>query len=249
MQSLIEQYPEILAILIVVLGAIAARLFSGWSVSLARLITAALSQFDFAPENLEPKFEQLIRRCAFFAVLVIFLLLALRTLDIGTLAIIIDVVISFVPRLLVAAAIILGGYLLGMLAKEVIANMSDTASESIMPSLAQYLIIIIAVVTGLEQLAIEITFLATFLLVILAALLGSLSLAFALGSKDLVANMLMRRELDRYAIGDTLTVDGHSGQITEISGSGLVITTEEGNVVIPATRLATAMVVHKVESD
>jgi len=80
-------------------------------------------------------------------------------------------------------------------------------------------------------------------LIVLAALLGALSLAFALGARQHVANLMAQSELSRYATGDRLRIDGDEGIIVEIYRTGLTLTTDEGIVSIPASRLANGRVV------
>jgi small-conductance mechanosensitive channel len=68
---------------------------------------------------------------------------------------------------------------------------------------------------------------------LLAFFFGGLSLAFALGSRQLVENLLARRALDRYRIGDTIRVNGTQGKIIEILSTAVVLEAEQGLLTLP----------------
>jgi hypothetical protein len=104
-------------------------------------------------------------------------------------------------------------------------------------------VVTVAVITGLQQLGIDISFVTQLSLILLAALLGGLSLAFALGARQYVANLMAQPELARYATGERLRIGDDEGVIVEIYRTGLTLATEEGLVSIPAARLADGRVV------
>ncbi|MFN2349328.1 MAG: hypothetical protein ABR558_07120, partial [Thioalkalivibrio sp.] len=80
-------------------------------------------------------------------------------------------------------------------------------------------------------------------LITLASLLGGLSIAFALGARQYVANLVAQPEMTRYASGDRLRIDDDEGVIVEIYRTGLTLETDQGLVSIPAARLASGRVV------
>lgn len=244
MLKLFEQYPELLAIAFVLLGFVAASLLAKATSNLAGLL--ARYTRGFIPDRaVSPGAIQFVSRSVYFVTLAFFILLALRTLDITGLGSGLEQLLVFVPRLFIAAAFVIGGYLLGLLVRTLVANLVGEGNR-LLPGLLQYSVVVIAILTGLEQISIELYFLSTLTTIIFAAVIGSLSLAFALGSKDLVANMLASKDLARYSVGDHLTVGEVGGQITEIGQTSVVIATEQGSVVIPASLIATSMVIHNL---
>ncbi len=72
-------------------------------------------------------------------------------------------------------------------------------------------------------------------------------LAFALGARQHVANLLARRELSRLAVADRIRVDGIEGEIVDIHATGVDISTEDGVVSIPAARFADTNVLKLTE--
>jgi small-conductance mechanosensitive channel len=106
-------------------------------------------------------------------------------------------------------------------------------SDHLVPRFAQLLIVTAAVLTGLAQTSIDISFISNVMVILLAFFFGGLSLAFALGSRQLVENLLARRALDRYRIGDTIRVNGTQGKIIEILSTAVVLEAEQGLLTLP----------------
>jgi len=136
------------------------------------------------------------------------------------------------------------GNVVGALLRNLTAGvMTGGDGNALLPRLVHVGVVAIAVITGLQQMGIDISFVTQLALIVLAALLGALSLAFALGARQHVANLMAQSELSRYATGDRLRIDGDEGIIVEIYRTGLTLTTDEGIVSIPASRLANGRVV------
>lgn len=241
--AVIQQYPELIAIVFVGLGFVVAHFLARWSASAVGLFEAAMHRVSPQRADLSPGVERGIARTVYYLTLGFFILLAIRSLGVHLLGEWLDAVIVYIPRLLLGGAIIFGGYLLGAVVRSLVANITDPASGQMLPKLAQYLVLIAAIITGLDQMAIDVSFLATLTVLVLGALLGGLSLAFALGSREVVANMLSRRELDRYQVGDRVRIDNAEGRIVEVSRTGVLLEADEGLTFVPASRFASSIVV------
>tara|TARA_R110002072_G_scaffold36301_3_gene107000 strand:- start:33049 stop:33987 length:939 start_codon:yes stop_codon:yes gene_type:complete len=234
-----HQYPEVSALLIALIGFLAAYVTR-------KLANSVLEQLHLRVHEKHGIVDSMrfMPRAVFYLVLGFFLLLALRTLGVTELGSFLDEMILFLPRVLLGAGIILAGYLLGILARNLVSRLLASQSQ-IIPQLTQYLIFVAAIVTGLNQMAIDVSFLETVIVVILGTLLASLSLAFALGSQNLVANLLARRNFQHYKVGDWISFEGVEGQISELTNTDVVLKTDEGLVIIPARKLSESIVVLK----
>ena len=241
--TLIQQYPELIAIVIVGLGFVAAYFLAKWSGIAVGLFEAALRRVSPQRADLSPGVERAIARTVYYVTLGFFILLAVRSLGVHLLGEWLDAVIVYIPRLLLGGAIIFGGYLLGSVVRSLVANIVAPGTGQMLPKLAQYLVVIAAIITGLGQMAVDVSFLATLTVLVLGALLGSLSLAFALGSREVVANMLSRRELERYQVGDVVRIENAEGRIVELTRTGVLLEAEEGLIYVPASRFASSIVV------
>lgn len=229
--------PEILAILIAVAGILLAGL-------LARLTERGIIRLEGLARRRAGKrvelidlgtLRQILRAVVYFGTLLIFLLLALQTLSISVVGRWLAVLLGFIPQLILAGLIILSGYLLGVLARSLIAGLMGVDSSHLVPRFTQLLVITAAVLTGLAQTTIDISFISDVLIILVAFFFGGLSLAFALGSRQLVENLLARRALDRYRIGDHVQLNGVRGTIIEILNTAVVLEAENGILTVPTS--------------
>ncbi len=244
--SILTEYPEIIALLIVVAGFILASYASAACRSLLGLIERTMHRFTPARQSvLNSRVQTVIVRLIYYLVLGFFLVIALRSLGVSVLTDWLDLIIVYIPQVLVGAFIIVGGYLLSILARTLVGNLVGEAAGELVPRMVQYLVIIATTVTGLGQMAINISFLSAITIVVLAALLGGLALAFALGSKDVVANLLARRELGRLQVGDHIRIEGAQGRIIELTRTGVIVDSGDEYLTIPATRLINSIVAHR----
>jgi len=245
--------PEVIAFLIAALGVIVAFFLSRWTTSGAALLERVVERF--IPQRETPlvarNSEAFVSRVVFYLVLSFFLLLALKSLGFSVVNELLDLLIIYIPKLLLGAAIILAGFVLGLIAKSATENLTDGAAGQVLPKLAQYLVVIIAVVTGLGQMEINVSFAANLLFILFAAILGSTSVAFALGAQKLVANMLARREIGHFQVGDELKLvgikgaEGAEGVVKALTPQGITLETAEGQLYVPAALLAHQLVLKK----
>ena len=227
MSEFFSAHPEILAVLIALAGfaiaALAAKLLTRWLIALEGYLRRT------SPQRFERLNLALVRRaltaCLYYGLLLIFVLAALQTLGIAVVQQWLDLLLQHVPQLILGGLIILSGYLIGVVVRTLLAGLMGVAPDHLVPRLAQLLVITTAVLTGLAQTAFDISF-----------FFGGLSLAFALGSRSLVENLLARRALDRYRVGDTIVVGNSSGRIVEILSTSIILETERGLLTVPTAR-------------
>ena len=94
---------------------------------------------------------------------------------------------------------------------------------------------ILLVVVGLDQIGIDITVIITVLAVTVAAFLGGLSLAFSLGARVFVSNVIGAHYLDQdFRPGQRIRVRDIEGTILEISNVAVIIETIDGRLTVPA---------------
>jgi MFS family permease len=237
--------PEVFAILIavagIVLAGLLARLTERWLMKLEGYLRRR------APSRLEQVDLSLLRRVmrsvVYYGTLVVFLLLALQTLSISLVRNWMDGLLEYVPQFILGGLIILSGYLIGIVTRSVVAGLMGVSSDHLMPRLVQVLVITVAILTGLAQTAINISFITDMIVILLGFFFGGLSLAFALGSRQLVENLLARRALDRYRIGDHVRLNDTQGRIIEILGTAVVLESSEGVITVPCARFVDSEVV------
>jgi len=239
------EHPEIGAVLVLVFGVVLARLlsagfarFAGW---LDRLIArySTTDTYVISPARLG-----LLRGLVFWLTLAIAVMVALRLVGLGGgLADAMDELLGLVPRFLVGLVIVGAGHLLGIILRGLVSTMTATSGTTLAPRLAYAAVLTVAIVMALQHTGIDTTFLTQLLLVFLVVSLGGLTLAFALGARDYVANLIARADLERYQLGQRLKVGEHEGVVVEIRSTGLDLSTDQGIVSIPASTFASSTVV------
>ncbi len=236
--DLLNSQPELLSILIAVAGFFVAgllgRLTERWLITLEGYLRRR------APNRLERidlgVIRRVLRSAVYYGTLLIFLLAALQTLGISVVKEWLTLLLQYVPQLILGGLIILSGYLIGIIARSLLAGLMGVNSDHLIPRFAQLLVITAAVLTGLAQTAIDISFISNVMVMLLTFFFGGLSLAFALGSRQLVENLLARRAVDRYRVGDTIRVNGTQGKIVEILSTAVVLESAQGLVTLPTGR-------------
>lgn len=246
----LSRNPEVLAVLIAIAGFLVANALAALTERLLIRLDAYLRHRG--PGRLEHldllMLRQALRGLVYYGSLVFFLLLALQTLSITVVREWLDLLLQFVPQLILAALIILSGYFISIVARSLFAGLIKVTPDHLAPRLLQTLVIITATLTGLAQTAIDISFISNVLVLLLGFFVGGLSLAFALGSRQLVENLLARRSLDRYRIGDNIRINGIEGRIEEILSTAVVLKSGEGIVTIPASRFIDSEVIQLMEA-
>lgn len=245
LSDLIDSYPELTAVIVLVLGFVLGKLAEAGVRRMLLLSDRLAARYGTRQRAL---FSSLFQRAAglfaYGTVLVIAVVVAMRLLDIDQLSAWLDAVLGYAPRFIVGLFVIGIGNVVGALLRNVTAGfLTDGDANAFGPRLVHAAVVGVAVITGLEQLGIDISFITQLALILLASLIGGLSIAFALGARQYVANLMAHPELERYAIGDRLRIDEDEGVVVEIHRTGITLATEEGLVTIPAARLAERRVV------
>lgn len=238
---------ELVAVAILVLGVIAARLLSMVTGAVLGFLDRRTARLTTSENSLvTPRLIRIARTIVFWLVIILAISYALRVLGIGGIGTVLNAVIAFVPQLLVGLMIVVAGHVVGLIVSHVVANLSeDMTARSLAPRMLYGAVVIVAVVMGLQHIDVDISFVTQLMLIVIAVVGGGLMLAFALGSRQHVANLLARRELSRLAVGDRIRIDAVDGEVVEIHATGIDIANDEGIVRVPAARFAETSVLHK----
>lgn len=244
-RDLIQAYPELAAVLVLVLGILAGKLSEILVRRMLDLANRLVGRYGTQERHLVSRtFQQGFALLVFATVVALAMIISVRLLDIPELTTWLETLLSYVPRFVLGLFIIGVGHVVGILLRNLTAGvLAHGDSGALLPRLVHVGIVSIAVITGLQQIGIDISFVTQLTLIALASLLGALSIAFALGSRQYVSNLLAQSELARYATGERLRIDEDEGVIVEIYRTGLTLATDEGLVSVPAARLASGPVV------
>jgi len=235
--------PEITAVALVVAGWILGRVARHGVVIGVPWINRLSVRWGAQPGDLlTPAFAKGLQALVFWGILITSVILGLLLMGVGEQTHRLDGLLGFTSQLLITLGILVLGHVLGTLARSLVGGFSDGKA---LPLAAYTAFIMIAAVTALRHLGLDLTFITQLLLIIIAIFFAGLGLAFALGARTLVANLVAQGELQRYRPGDRLLIDGIEGTVHEIHRTGMILSTAQGLASVPAARFAEVIVIEQ----
>lgn len=143
-------------------------------------------------------------------------------------------ILRYLPRVLAAGLILIGGRVLAVVASRLVGRASEQAavSSTVLSTGVRWTILGLAIVLALGQLGIQ-----TVILQILAAgLIGGVALAFALmtglGARDVAASIAAGRVLRRQlTIGDQVTAGAIAGVVESLGPASIAVRLPDGGLV------------------
>ena len=146
--------------------------------------------------------------------------------------------LEYSPNILAAILIVLIAVFAGRVLAEVISSVSKKVGLTYgrtLGRIVQYLILVTAIIIAIDQIGIEISFLITLIDIVVAALLFGAALAFGLGARTVVSNILAVFYVRKmYKPGDKIRIGDIQGKITRIDSTAVLLDTDGGQVMVPA---------------
>lgn len=189
-------------------------------------------------ERIQRSYAMIISKLVFWVVMVFFFAVGANILGWDLFSGWLDRIVSTLPGLVTGLLIILGGFLLSNLARAGISSAAQKASMDqhlMMARAVQVVIVFSSIIIGVEQIGLNVGFLSNIIVVVVAILLAGAALAFSLGARDLVANVIGAQYSRRHCrVGDQIRIGEVEGEIMEISQASIVVASNDGKAVIPA---------------
>jgi hypothetical protein len=174
----------------------------------------------------------------FWLVFLFFVAAATETVGLPVIATWLTGVTHYLPRVLVALLIVAVGLFVGTLAHDAVlaaAVAAGLAYGPLLGRLAQVVVVMIAVVTGIDQVGVESRFLIAALTIVIAAVIGGAALAFGLGARTAVSNIIGAHYLRQtYRVGQTVRIGSVEGSIVAMTTTAVILETGGGRVLVPA---------------
>ncbi len=187
----------------------------------------------------------------YWFVLLVFLAAAVETLGLPVMTDLLGKLAAYAPNLLAATLIILGGLIAGRVVRSAVLQAAEARriEQALgIAATAEGVIIVLVAVIALEQLGVNGRVLELTVGVTVGSALAAVALAFGLGARSTVANLIGAHYAARmFRVGQSLKIDGMQGTVTELTPTAVVLETAEGRVVVPAQRFhdAAAVIVSK----
>ena len=242
-ERLAHYLPNVLgAFLLLMIGLIIARVLRAAAVRLALLGERALERLSHGRRataaGLPRASAKILGSVVFWVVVLFFLTAATQVLGLNTFTAWLARVVDYLPTVFAGALIVVAGFLVSRLAREVVEAAAASAGprqRELIGRVVQASILVTAILVGAEQIGIKVTFLVILVAAAGVALVGAVALALSLGAREYVANLIGGHYLrQRYAVGQYLRVAGFEGRILELTHTEVVLETTEGRASLPA---------------
>ncbi len=242
-QKLTDYLPNLLGAAALLLGGwLVARLLRALTRRLARhldwLLGSRIVESPMHRLGIERPATDVLGSIVFWTVKLLSVTAATEALGLPVIATWIGGLSRYLPRVLIGLLILFAGLLAGSLAGDAIrraAAATGVAQAPLLGQAAQVAIVLIAIVTAVDQLGIDTVFLTATIAIVLGAVIGGAALAFGLGARTHVGNLIAAHNLRQvYRTGQIVRVAGVEGRLTEIIPTAAVIETDDGRVLVPA---------------
>jgi uncharacterized membrane protein YecN with MAPEG domain len=232
----VELFPRaVMALLILALGYLLARLVRTLTTRLL-LRATRIAHLRFG----QPHFSFPARALgvvAFWFVLAIAFLLAAELLEFTLATRGLESLLNYLPNLLAAVLTVTLAYIGGRFLARLMGSFGTRMRLPFGRALGrviQYAIVFVALVIATDQIGIEIAFLIDIIDILLAALLFTAALAFGLGARASIGNILATYYARKtYREGDEIRIGEVVGKIKRFDATAVIVDTEQGQCSIP----------------
>lgn len=148
-------------------------------------------------------------------------------------------ILSHFPAVLGGAIMVFVGFVISQFVREVVLAALQPAMgvrATVLARLTQMMVIAAALVVGLGQAGIDTTLLVSMITILMAGLFGGMALAFGLGARELVANLLgVHHARASVAIGQRVRLGDVQGQVLTMSPTNVTLALEDGSAIVPGS--------------
>lgn len=239
----IEFIPNLVgALLLVLAGWIVARLLRSAGAKLAVWFNGFVDR-SFGRERapylrLSTASVTLIGNVTFWVIILLFITAATRVLGLTAFSDWLDQVVGYLPTLLAGGLIILVGVVISTLVRDLTAATvasAGVAYSDLFGRGAQAVVLVTALIIGINQIGIDVTLLVTLVSILFAAVCISFALAFALGARTFVGNLIGAHYLQQYYHpGQLARLGDIEGEVLELTPTSVILASERGRVTVPA---------------
>jgi hypothetical protein len=188
------------------------------------------SDYTVVPSQIVLKFVKYLLILVFFVIGADILGLTMVSEGIGNF-------IGYLPILISALAIfVIGVYIASIIQNSIKESFKSMAisGANLIGNIVFYIIVIFVTITALNQAGINTEIITNNLTIILGSILIAITIAFGLGSKDIIARLLLSHYSRRnFEIGQHIKVDTVEGVIEQIDNICVTIKTKDGLVILP----------------
>lgn len=250
-EKILDYLPNLLgALALLLIGWLAARLLRVAVSKVAKGVLTTLGRQRLASTKAVQAHTQqsrtwqttpaIIGAIVYWTVLLFFIAAAVEALGLRAVSNFVGVVTAYLPRVLAGVLILLLGLWAGEFVRMLLARAAARANlvwGDLLARSVQIMIVLVMIIIAVDQLGVESTILTVTLATFFAATFGAAAIAFGLGARSSVSNILASRYVRKaYQTGDVVRLGEHEGKILEITDTAVMMDSEQGRIMVPARR-------------
>jgi len=233
----------LIAVGLVFLGSILGRVLGAGSRRAARAMLDRLGRRGkgaaaVGAEQLGQAVSVLVGRFVYWLILLVFIAVGLEVLGLPVVSRAGERLATYLPDAFTALAIVFVGVVVASLAGGVVAASAASAGVTYAGAVGRAVqggFVILALLLGLEQIGMHGEYFLVLLWIVIGVLLGGAALAFGLGARTAVSNIIGAHYVAQmYQVGQTVRVGELEGRIVRTTANAVVLDTPAGLVQVPA---------------
>lgn len=242
LSQFIAYLPSLLgAFLLLTAGWLVARLTRAMSVRVSdwfnRLLDTVVPTGQLASFRLSPRVIGMIGNAVFWLIMFCAVTIAADVAEMETFSDWLKSAVRYLPDLLGGGFIILAGYVISAAVRDLVSTTLasvEIGQSELIGAAAQWATFLTAVIVGIDQVGVDVTFLIVVITIVVGSILGGMALAFGLGARPLATNLIGVHYLQQqYSPGQVVAIGEVEGQILEFSATGIVLDTADGRTTVP----------------
>ncbi|MDQ8205502.1 mechanosensitive ion channel domain-containing protein [Pelagicoccus sp. SDUM812003] len=239
----VDNAPEFLgAVALLLIGWLLAKLVQIVTLRLFGGVDSILNRFVRVDGSKQASVRQsyavIVSRVLLWVVFLFFVAAAANLLGWGLFSTWMENLVAYLPRMVTGLLIVLAGLLLAGTARALVTKGAHSAGvehSELLGRIGQIVVVLIMTVIGVEQAGINVHFFTDALVVAAGVFLAGGALAFGLGARSLVANVIgAQYAKSHYKLGEQLRIGEAEGALVEITQTSIVLDTGNGRAVVPA---------------
>lgn len=244
-EGILGALPDVLgAVALFVVGLALARLLRALMNRLLsnpdRLIPTRKAARSLRPAWIDPSAIRMISGLVYWIIVFLFLTAATEMLGLPVVTTWLSGIANYLPRILTAVLIGVAGFVGANLLRDGITRAAASIGlvyAEMLGKLARLLVILLSVLIAVDLVGLDISLLINLIYILMGALLLGAALAFGLGSRRIVANILASYYVQKtYEVGQVVRVGSVEGRIVQITPTALILQTADERVLMPAER-------------
>ena len=246
--SLIISYlPALLgALLLLALGFVLARLVGAGTtrilqlVGTDRLLSRTAIQTLLERSGTKKRMSEIVGIIGFWIIFLLFLISAAETLKLTIVSEALTSLAYYIPQVGIAILILVLGLIAANFVRELIimaCSSAGIAQGTIVAQAFYIAAILLVVVTAINELGIDTALLDNTIILLIAGLIAGAAISFGLGARSAVANLIAAHYLQSVLrVGLKVRMGNVHGTVVAMTPVSIVLETEEGRVIIPASQ-------------